>query len=158
MKTGKRAALLCAAVIAVSMALIRLGDDGLPALFGGNGAVIVRGIARVQTAFNFGVSFSLLSGMPFAATLLSALLLLAMLAFIAFARFPLSSKAALAVMFSGGLSNLLSRLKHGFVVDWICLEFMDFPVFNIADIFITLGAAAFVLTLFFRSDHERASV
>ena len=44
------------------------------------------------------------------------------------------------MIISGGLGNLIDRIMRGYVVDFICVEFIDFPVFNFADILVTCGA------------------
>ncbi len=53
--------------------------------------------------------------------------------------------AAVTMMFSGALGNAIDRIARGFVVDFIRVTFVDFPVFNIADIGITVGAALLIL-------------
>lgn len=53
--------------------------------------------------------------------------------------------AALALVFSGGVGNAIDRFSQGFVVDFIDLTFMDFPVFNIADIGVTCGFALLII-------------
>lgn len=53
--------------------------------------------------------------------------------------------AALTMMFAGALGNAIDRVARGFVVDFIRVTFMDFPVFNIADIGITVGAVLLIL-------------
>ena len=50
-------------------------------------------------------------------------------------------------VFAGGLGNMIDRLRLGYVVDMIRLDFMDFPVFNVADCFITCGCIALVAHL-----------
>ena len=56
----------------------------------------------------------------------------------------------LAAIFGGGAGNLVDRVRLGYVVDMFEVEFMNFAVFNVADIFITCGAVAlFVYVLFF---------
>jgi signal peptidase II len=56
----------------------------------------------------------------------------------------------LAAIFGGGIGNLVDRIRLGYVVDMFEVEFMNFAVFNVADIFITCGAVAlFVYVLFF---------
>lgn len=52
-------------------------------------------------------------------------------------------------IFGGGLGNMIDRLRLGFVVDMIRLEFMDFPIFNVADCFITCGCIALMIHLVF---------
>ena len=56
----------------------------------------------------------------------------------------------LAMIFSGILSNTIERLKTGAVLDYINLNFINFPVFNSADIFICAGAIFLIFILFFK--------
>lgn len=53
------------------------------------------------------------------------------------------------MIISGGLGNLIDRITRGYVVDFICVEFIDFPVFNFADILVTCGAFLLIGYLFF---------
>ena len=52
-------------------------------------------------------------------------------------------------IFGGGLGNMIDRLRLGYVVDMIRLEFMNFPIFNVADCFITCGCIALMVHLVF---------
>lgn len=45
----------------------------------------------------------------------------------------------IAAIYGGGLANMIDRVRYGYVVDMIETTFMDFPVFNVADCFITCG-------------------
>ena len=45
----------------------------------------------------------------------------------------------IAAVWAGGLGNMIDRLRLGYVVDMIEVEFIRFPVFNVADCFITCG-------------------
>lgn len=45
----------------------------------------------------------------------------------------------IAAIYGGGLGNMIDRVRYGYVVDMIETVFMDFPVFNVADCFITCG-------------------
>ena len=45
----------------------------------------------------------------------------------------------IAAIYAGGLGNMIDRVRLGYVVDMIRTRFMDFPVFNVADCFITCG-------------------
>lgn len=45
----------------------------------------------------------------------------------------------IVLIYAGGLGNMIDRLRLGYVVDMIKTEFMDFPVFNVADCCITCG-------------------
>lgn len=51
----------------------------------------------------------------------------------------------IVVMFSGALGNLIDRITLGYVVDFFNFKLINFPVFNVADIFITVSLAVFII-------------
>lgn len=51
----------------------------------------------------------------------------------------------MAVVLAGAIGNMIDRLAYGYVVDFFYFSLIDFPVFNVADIYITVGAAVFAL-------------
>ncbi len=53
----------------------------------------------------------------------------------------------IAAIYGGGLGNMIDRLRFGYVVDMLQTEFMDFPVFNVADCFITCGCVLLMVSL-----------
>ena len=55
----------------------------------------------------------------------------------------------IAAVYAGGLGNMIDRVRLGYVVDMIETTFMEFPVFNVADCFITCGCAALMVSLAF---------
>ena len=55
----------------------------------------------------------------------------------------------IAAIYGGGLGNMIDRLRYGYVVDMIKTEFMEFPVFNVADCFITCGCSMLLVHLVF---------
>lgn len=55
----------------------------------------------------------------------------------------------IAAVFAGGLGNMIDRLRLGYVVDMIEVEFINFPVFNVADCFITCGCIVLMVSLIF---------
>lgn len=56
---------------------------------------------------------------------------------------------SLMLMFAGAFGNAIDRILRRFVVDFIELKFIEFPVFNIADISITVGAALIIIYILF---------
>lgn len=56
---------------------------------------------------------------------------------------------SLALMLSGAIGNGIDRIIKGYVVDFIEMIFIDFPVINIADIAITFGAAMIIIYVLF---------
>ena len=55
----------------------------------------------------------------------------------------------LAAILGGGIGNLIDRLTNRRVTDMICLDFINFPVFNVADCFITVGCFALIVYVIF---------
>lgn len=62
----------------------------------------------------------------------------------------------LAAILGGGIGNLIDRLTVGSVTDMICFDFVDFPVFNVADMFITCGCAALIVVVLL-SDSKKSA-
>ena len=55
----------------------------------------------------------------------------------------------IAAIYGGAVGNMIDRIRLGYVVDMIKTEFINFPVFNVADIFITCGCIAMMISLIF---------
>lgn len=55
----------------------------------------------------------------------------------------------LAAIAGGGIGNMIDRLVSGSVTDMIKFDFVEFPVFNVADCFITVGCAALLIYILF---------
>ena len=61
----------------------------------------------------------------------------------------------LALILAGAMGNLLDRLTHGFVVDFVHVHWRDawsFPIFNVADSLITVGATLMIALFVFRPE------
>ena len=100
---------------------------------------------------NTGAAWSMLSGQQWlfvvVFVVLTALLLLEYFKF----RMPFTTveRWLIAAVYAGGLGNVIDRVRLGYVVDMIQTEFMDFPVFNVADCFITCGCILLILHMIF---------
>lgn len=53
----------------------------------------------------------------------------------------------IAVLAAGAVGNLIDRILYGYVIDFLCVRFISFPVFNAADIFVTLSVVFLFLFL-----------
>ena len=54
-----------------------------------------------------------------------------------------------SVLTAGALGNFIDRLRLGYVVDFFYFELINFPIFNVADIYVTCGAALFFIVFIF---------
>ena len=55
---------------------------------------------------------------------------------------------------AGAAGNLIDRIRLGYVVDFIYFRLIDFPVFNVADIYVTVSFAVLLILIFFRYKEE----
>ena len=115
------------------------------------------GLVSLTHCVNTGAAFSLFSGK----TLLLALTSVALLGVIGFyllRKMNLTKMACISLtcVIGGGVGNLLDRMLFGGVTDYIRLLFIDFPVFNLADIAIT-GAIGVLMILLITDKLEESS-
>ncbi len=71
-----------------------------------------------------------------------------------YARIPFEKKYVflrilLVVLCAGAVGNFIDRAWYQYVIDFIYLEFINFPVFNVADIYVTVSVILLVISLFF---------
>lgn len=59
---------------------------------------------------------------------------------------------AFSLIISGALGNFYDRLFQGYVVDFLEFAFVDFPVFNIADILVTVGCGLLIIYILFHGE------
>ena len=100
---------------------------------------------------NTGAAFSSFEGMHWLFALIFLVFTLGIFYEYFRKRMPFSNfeRWMIAVIYAGGLGNMIDRLRLGYVVDMIETQFMEFPVFNVADCFITCGCIALFVSLGF---------
>ena len=108
----------------------------------------IKGVLSWAYTENRGAAFSILSDRSIFLVLLTLVLIVALLIYQL--RHPESAnleRAGIWCIIAGGLGNLWDRLAYGCVIDFIRLDFVNFAIFNVADIFVCCGAAAVVLSV-----------
>ena len=109
---------------------------------------LINGVIGLRYAENTGAAFSAFAGATTLLSAFSALVCMAVLIYLLkHPEMDRLSKLSLSMVFAGGTGNLIDRIKLGYVVDFFELQFMDFAIFNIADICITIGAALLFIAL-----------
>lgn len=109
------------------------------------------GIVQLTYVQNTGAAFSMLEGMQW----LFAVIFVVLTALILWEYFksplPLTKleRWCIAAIYGGGLGNMIDRMRLGYVVDMIETQFIEFPVFNVADCFITCGCILLLVHLVF---------
>ena len=113
---------------------------------GAHGWTLVPGGLGLRHAENYGVAFGQLQG--WGVYLAPIALVITFLAWRHTAKHPEDSRwihFAMGLLASGAIGNMIDRLARGKVTDMFELQFVNFPVFNIADACITLAALVLVL-------------
>lgn len=117
----------------------------------GGRAEAIPGLFHFTYVQNTGAAFSSFQGQRWLFVAIFAVFLV-FLGWIAIKKpFPFSKLEywCMAAILGGGLGNLIDRIRLGFVVDMICTDFITFPVFNVADCFVTCGAVLLLIHLVF---------
>lgn len=112
--------------------LMPLGSPHRPLIPG------VLDLARVE---NTGAAFSIGEGGSWLFVACAAVAFCVALAMVWLNDLPLPLVFSLGCVAGGGLGNMIDRLAWGSVTDFLATAFIDFPVFNVADIFVTCGVA-----------------
>lgn len=64
---------------------------------------------------------------------------------------------SLSFVLAGSVGNVLDRIRLGYVVDMIRVEFIDFPIFNVADMSLFVGVALLILYVFLDERNKKES-
>lgn len=110
---------------------------------------LIPGVLNLTYIHNRGAAFGIFQNqtLPFVIITLVALALGVWVLYKRYFDHPLMDWAILLIL-SGGLGNLIDRVfRHGNVVDFLETAFMQFPVFNIADCAVVIGAGLMILYL-----------
>ena len=106
-------------------------------------------IFRLDFVKNYGAAFNIFSGSRIFLSCISIIFSI-LLIYLILTKNKLKSSDlySYSLILSGTIGNGIDRILNGFVVDFINLNFIDFPVFNIADISINIGFICLLYNIF----------
>lgn len=114
----------------------------------GSSSAFLPGLLSLQLVRNSGAAFSLFSGNPQLLGLVSLLVSIAVAVWIQKqGRMTLTRSLGVGLLLGGALGNGLDRWRLGYVVDFLALVPVSFPVFNLADVAINLAVLCFAIEL-----------
>ena len=127
-------------------------------LAGNSDFILIPGVLQLHYLENTGAAFSLLENKMILFYILTPLLCVLMV--FLYARLPMENKFTslrwiLVFLTAGAIGNFIDRIQYQYVIDFIYISLIHFPVFNVADIYVTCSVAVlFVLILFVYSEEE----
>lgn len=122
--------------------------------------VLIDGIFQLRYLENTGAAFGLLEGKQYIFVIGAVLICLAFVYI--FAKMPLTRyylpvRACGIFLCAGAVGNLIDRLRLDYVIDFLYFNFIDFPIFNVADCYVVVSCIVFVVIfLFYYKDEDFA--
>ncbi len=109
------------------------------------------GVFELQYCENTGVAFSLLEGQRWIFIPMTCLVivLLTVMLLRSDLRHAWPFSLSCALVLAGGIGNLIDRIAYGYVVDFLYVKLIDFPIFNFADCCVVVGAILLFAYLLF---------
>ena len=128
----------------------------------GGPIVLIPRVLEFLYVENRGAAFGILQNRQWLFVVITAIVLLGVIRL--YPRIPegrhfLPLRLCAVFISAGAVGNVIDRLCRSFVVDFIYFKLIDFPVFNVADIYVTCSAFALIfLFLFFYKEEEIAPI
>ena len=102
-------------------------------------------IITIEFVKNNGAAFNIFSGNRIFLSFISIISSIILSYFIFVVDNNIYSKYGLSFILGGSIGNGIDRIKNGYVIDFINFKFIDFPIFNIADIAINIGVLILII-------------
>ena len=140
-------------VLSVLAAAVLVGVDQLikrwatAVLLPKTAMTLIPGVLELRYFLNDGMAFSMLAGKQKLLIAATSLMLLGVLWMLFARKLTPLERVAWTLVLGGGIGNLIDRVLHGYVVDFFATTFVDFAVFNVADCFVCIGGALWVLAV-----------
>ena len=118
---------------------------------------LIPGVVQITNVQNTGAAFSFLSGANARWFFVILTVIVAIGAIVLLSKDIIKGKLGrwmLVLIIAGGLGNCIDRLFNGYVTDMFQFQFMNFAVFNVADMFITVSGVIFCFYLIFHKEPE----
>ena len=141
--------LICALMVAVDQISKYFAVINLK---GRENAVWIKNVFELQYVENDGAAFSSFSGKQ--GFLLAVTIVVMLFVILEFVRIPDGKRYAwlridFLMIVAGALGNMIDRVRQGYVVDFFYFVPINFPRFNVADIYVTLAMPLLIILLFF---------
>ena len=120
---------------------------------------LINGILRLNYVENTGAAFGLFKNNTAVLSIFTGVVVIGCLYYIFVKQFDNKIyNICLVMIVAGGIGNLIDRLFRNYVIDYIEAAFIDFPVFNFADILVTCGSFLLAFYLIYDTVKERKAL
>lgn len=127
-----------------------------------NSIDLIENVFQLHYLENRGAAFGMLQNQKIFFVIIGIVILVAVTVFyvkLPHNRYFLPLRICLLFIASGAIGNMIDRIRLDYVIDFLYFKLIDFPVFNVADIYVTVSAFALVfLILFHYKDEDLESV
>ncbi len=119
--------------------------------------VLLPNVLSLEKVYNTGAAFSILENNTFFLILIScfAVFLISFFIFRSKEKLGYCEIFALGLICGGALGNLFDRLIYFYVIDFLQFEFIKFPIFNFADVFINVGVIILLVNIFVLKNEQQ---
>lgn len=107
---------------------------------------LIKNFLEITPTNNTGAAFSLFQGQQILLIIASTVAISFLIQYLFKKKLCLLQQAAWGILLGGAFGNLFDRVIHNGVIDFINLAFIKFPVFNLADMAITLGTLVVIFS------------
>ena len=146
-------------IIGLICAIVMIALDQLTKflIYGTVAKSVIGNLLWFQSTLNTGVAFSMFEGKSILFFVIAMIASILMIYLITSKRFLKTKfeKISLGLILGGTISNAIDRLIFGGVRDFIYLKFINFAIFNVADMAITIGAILFCVSIIFLRDKQK---
>lgn len=117
----------------------------------------IPGLLSVTHIHNTGAAWSILEGQMWFFYIVTVIVVVMIIYYMQQMKDQPLLKTGLAFILGGALGNFIDRLLHQYVIDMIQLDFIDFPIFNLADTALTIGVILLFIQYIFLDRQEKES-
>ena len=161
--SGSKRIILCIGLIVLLVAIDQFTKYlAVSHLMGKESYILIPGVLEFLYLENTGIAFSLLKNQMLLFYIVTVVISIAII--VVMTKIPNRKRFhilyfLLGILLAGALGNFIDRLIHQYVVDFIYFSLINFPVFNVADIYVTVSVAIMaILFIFYYKEEELSEI
>lgn len=149
---------LCLIITSGLVALDRISKIwAVRTLKGAEDIILIRNVFQLHYLENRGMAFGMMQNQQIFFYIITVVILAVAMYFLV--KTPAKKRylpllTVIVLIIAGAIGNLIDRASQKFVVDFLYFSLIDFPIFNVADCYVTVGCFSVIIMMFFYKDEE----